>query len=75
MSFDTPNNILDVGGSWKNHQKTPFFAYFGGNGKIGLKAHFGHNPLISSIENGCENHFLGFKFHQEPFKHDKFNEF
>ena len=25
MLFDTPNNILELGGSWKNHQKSSFF--------------------------------------------------
>ena len=46
-----------------------------GNGKIGVEAYFGHSPLTSSIEYGCENHFLGLKSHPESFKHVKFNEF
>ena len=75
MSSDTPNNILDLGGSLKNHQKTPFFAYFWGHGKIDAKVHFGHNPLISSIEYGCENHFLSLKSHPKPFKYVPFNGF
>ena len=29
MCFDTPNNILQLGESWKNHQKSPFFGLYG----------------------------------------------
>ena len=59
----------------KSSKNTFFLLILGGNGKIGLKAYFGHNPMISSMEYGCENHFLGFKSHREPFKYVKFNEF
>ena len=69
MSFDTQNNILDFGGSLKNHQKSPFLDIFGGGDKTALKRHFGQNCLICHISCRGVQHVPGFKFHLIPFNH------
>ena len=76
MCFDTQNNILDYGGSLKNHQKSPFLDIFGGGGgKTALKRHFAKNCVIFHISyRGVEN-VPGFKFRLKPFNHVCFDEF
>ena len=75
MCFDTQNNILDFGGSLKNHQKSRFLAIFEGGGKTAVKRHFSQNPFTCHISSWRVNIVPGFRFHLKPFNHVWFDVF